>query len=118
MSRRSSSSFAENRGTNPHHRGALFDRDPEIIAHPHREFRQRKAELGGEFVAQFAKGNKVSARMLGRRGQMRDRHKTLNLDPIEFYHLFDDLQQLAWGKTEFLTFPGTIPLRPHPVIPS
>src|SRR5258708_25956253 len=76
-----STSGAENRPPDAHHRRAFLDRDLEILAHPHRQM----PESG--LIAELAK----PPEMLPRISDRRDGHQPDQIDPINCTNLLHDI---------------------------
>src|SRR6266568_3839177 len=70
--------LSKNRRPHSDQRCAFFNRDREILRHPHRELRKIDMKLRLQASAQLAQLNKIFPRSFGFLGDRRDRHKPQN----------------------------------------
>src|SRR5436190_3335887 len=87
-----STSGAENRPPDAHHRRAFLDRDLEILAHPQRQL------FESDLIAQLAKPPEMLTRIADRR----DRHQSDQLDTLNPVNLLHDMLHVFGSDTALL----------------
>src|SRR5206468_6828804 len=93
-------SFSKNRRPHSDQRCAFFNRDREILRHPHRELRKIDMKLRLQASAQLAQLNKIFPRSFGFLGDRRDRHKPQDRQSWQREQRFHFCAQLIGLKAE------------------
>src|SRR5437879_8184520 len=93
-------SFSKNRRPHSDQRCAFFNRDREILRHPHRELRKIDMKLRLQASAQLEQLNKIFPRSLGFLGDRRDRHNTQDRPTWKREQRFHFCAQLIRLKAE------------------
>src|SRR5437762_6210164 len=98
-----STSGAENRPPDAHHRRAFLDRDLEILAHSHRQL------FESDLIAQLAK----TPEMLSRIADRRDGHQSDQLDSLNRVNLLHDILYVFGRDAALLRLVTNVELQQH-----